>query len=103
MLHREAGKPTEFRCVETLARGKMVSWAVELPEGSSATLVPPGFFDLVRKQIRLLVSTHGCYPADGVSSQHIPISVLTQLYVTKVVPFPSDAGGKHASSLVLTG
>lgn len=58
MLHREAGKQTEFRCVETLARGKMVSWAVELPEGSSATLVPPGFFDLVRKQIRLLVSTH---------------------------------------------
>lgn len=47
MLHVEAGKPTELRCVETSAKGKMQSWAVELAEGSSATAVPPGFYTLI--------------------------------------------------------
>lgn len=47
MLHMEAGKPTEFRYVETSSKSKMQSGVVGLAEGSSAIAVPPGFYALI--------------------------------------------------------
>lgn len=37
----------QFRCVETSAKSKMQTWAVELAEASSGTAVPPGFYTLI--------------------------------------------------------